>query len=699
MKNLDRIIQIYNNEENDFLKINNTEKYKVTALYSFYHYYNADETQLDNLNNSFCLNKNSNIVSFNQNKYDENSIDILVYLPENIISEIDNVSSFSNLLKNINEEVANIICHNINDNDDLISKLEEFFTNEETNYIVKILCYLDVDIDYKITLQNIAGSYFVKNNKIRFEVYFKDDILEEVQSVEEPEDIVSKGIVKLYNKNVLFFGEEKSFLCFVSAQSLKDIFYKYSTKGLFDSNLRYYVKSQKIDGQITETIKNEPSNFCYYNNGIIITCNNYELKDNSIILDDFSIVNGGQTTNLIGRVSLSEDFPVMCKVIKNKYEDLEEKITFLAKVAEASNTQKPIKAKDLIANRPEQRMLKNQFERAGIFLQLKRGDKINKEKYKYTWQNATNDNIAQMLYSSIYQMPGFSKNSKSKILDTTKIYDKIFKNSYSDSFFVSLQFIKVTFNNWVKKQKKIEKIGSNKLGLAKNTDLYIVAAIVLIYKFLLSKELFELISVLSLEELNYKNEYLKNLLSQNDVGQLNLLSNDAKTEKNNEILNEMYEFVFENIFIPSYLNFRKKYPTYSYGNFVKSDMYYYNYVLAEIINKFTIIEKKVSKLNVYDLSVGSTVDLNEKAFEDYKPGLETELIEYRKKVFHESNGLIQAYEVFKNMQLVKLIKYRPKTLEELKKKIEFSDLQCKRFGKDICRIINKYSDITDYIEG
>lgn len=699
MENLNKIIRIYSDEENDFLKVNSAEKYKIGALYSFYHYYNADETQLDNLNNNFCFDINSNIVCFHQNKYEDNTIDILLYLPQNSVSKIESNASFSNFLKSINEEVANIICHNLYNNEELINKLEEFNTNEDTNYIVKILCYLDIGIERKIMLQNVAGSYFVKNNKIKFEIYFKDDILEEVQSIEEPKDIVSKGVVRLYNHNVLFFGEEKSFLCFISAKSLKDVFYKYSTKGLFDSNLRYYVKSQKIDSQITDTIKNEPSNFCYYNNGIIITCNNYELKDNCIILDDFSIVNGGQTTNLIGRVSLNDDFPIMCKVIKNKYDDLEDKITFLAKVAEASNTQKPIKAKDLIANRPEQRMLKSQFERAGIFLQLKRGDKINKEKYKYTWQNATNDNIAQMLYSSVYQMPGFSKNSKSKVLDNPKIYDKIFKNSYSDSFFVSLQFIKVTFNNWVKKQKKLEKIGSNKLGLAKNTDLFIVAVLVLIYKFLLNDELFKLVSALSSEELNYKNEYLKNLLSQNDIGKLNLLSNDTKVEKNNEILNEMYEFIFKDIFIPAYSNFRKKYPTYSYAYFVKSDMYYYNFILPEIIGKFKIIKDKTTKLNIFDLSITSNVDFKEKAFDDYKPGLEIELIEYRKKVFHDSNGLIQAYEVFKNMQLVKLIKYRPKTIEELRRKVDFSDSQCKKFGKDICKIIIKYSDITDYIEG
>ena len=39
---------------------------------------------------------------------------------------------------------------------------------------------------------------------------------------------------------------------------------------------------------------------------------------NDLVLYNFSIVNGGQTTNLVGRASFDTDFAIMCKVIKNK---------------------------------------------------------------------------------------------------------------------------------------------------------------------------------------------------------------------------------------------------------------------------------------------------------------------------------------------------------------------------------------------
>ena len=59
----------------------------------------------------------------------------------------------------------------------------------------------------------------------------------------------------------------------------------------------------------------------------------------------------------------------------------QEKNEFIAKVAEASNTQKPIKAKDIIANRIEQRNLKTMLAENKVFIEVKRGEKCFHEQY------------------------------------------------------------------------------------------------------------------------------------------------------------------------------------------------------------------------------------------------------------------------------------------------------------------------------
>lgn len=703
MAYLDRIVEIYREEENDFIHEGSLETVKTAALYMYYHYYNADVTKLDELNSQFCFLTGdiTDIIAINNNFYEENTIDFLTVLPASVmtnLTRLDFSKIYPDFLKKINEVVANVICRNYNSkNEKILSKFEEFDVNENTCFNIVIICNYPVDVEKKIWYQKIANEHKVKNNLINIQIIFEDDILEEVSDVESPKDSVSKGVFKLFNiDSIAFFGEEKSFVSFLSADSLKKNYLLYSTHGLFASNLRYYVKSAKIDSQIIASIENEPDNFCYYNNGIIITCDNYEINGDELNLYNFSIVNGGQTTNLIGRTEFKQDFGVMCKVIKNKYTMLNEKINFLSKVAEASNTQKPIKAKDLIANRIEQRLLKLQFEQANMFLQVKRGEKIPKDIYSQPWQNASNDQVAQMLSSCVYQMPGYAKNSKSKLLENEKTYSKLFKTTYDSNFFISLQHISIAFNNWKKKLKKEEKYGSIKLGLAKNGDLYTIAITGLIYKILVNNTLEQKIKEMDISSINNSNEELKFIIGQNDIGNLNLLNRNLIMNIGKNTLFNYFEYIYNNILIPSYEKFKVNYPSYSYNYFVKSDTYYYNYVILEL---FTFLKNGNFELSqIFELNKTSSIIFDkEDIFDNYKPGLEEELKEYRTRTYKSLN--IQPYEVFKNIQLVYLIKYKPRTLEGLKKEAKFTSHQCANFGESICKIIKKYSDIKDYLKG
>ncbi len=701
MAYLDRIVDIYKKEENDGINEDSLETVKTAALYMFYHYYNADVTKLDELNNQFCYLTGDigDIIAINNNFYEDNTIDFITVLPATVMMNLDRVDFskiYDKFLKKINEVVANVIVHNESDtNERIINKFDEFEVNENTTFNVVILCNYPVSIEKKIWYQQGACDYTVKNNKIHLQMLFEDDILEEVSDVESPKDSVAKGKLDLFNNTISYFGEEKSFLCFISAKSLKENYYLYSTHGLFASNLRYYVKSAKIDSQIINTIMQEPENFCYFNNGIIITCDNYYIEDSAIFFTNFSIVNGGQTTNLIGRTFFEKDFAIMCKVIKNKYENQLEKVEFLSKVAEASNTQKPIKAKDLIANRKEQRLLKIQFKDANMFLQVKRGEKIPKDIYAEAWQNASNDNIAQMLYALIYQCPGYAKNGKSKLLENERIYSKLFKPVYNSQMFVSLQHLKVGFNNWVKKIKKTERYGSTKLGLAKNGDLLIVGVVGLFYKLLCNEELYNKISSYRIYELNNDNEDLKFLIGQNDIGELNLFNSYLLENLTKSSFFDLFEMIFSNILTPSYDNFKKDYPTYSYGNFAKVDSYYYKYVIPMVVYFLKTYKNKYNFADFFDFSKSTTVVIDrDSSFDSYKPGLEEELKEFRTR---KSKSLgIPAYEVFKNIQMSAIIKYKPKRIDDLRNYAKLSLTQCDRFGDAICKIVSKYSDISDY---
>ena len=81
---------------------------------------------------------------------------------------------------------------------------------------------------------------------------------------------------------------------------LKTLYELYGYRGLFSQNLRYYVKNAKVDDNVIESIQEHPENFWYFNNGIILICEDYSIEDTAITLYKFSIINGGQTTKLIG---------------------------------------------------------------------------------------------------------------------------------------------------------------------------------------------------------------------------------------------------------------------------------------------------------------------------------------------------------------------------------------------------------------
>ena len=694
-----RICDIYRRENNQFINDDSISGVTITAFYMFYHYYNADTTRLDDLNNNFCFltGEDMEIIAINNSYCEDNGIDFIF-----TSSSKDNINNYeeylNSFMNHMSDVVADVICNNDYDNNEKpIEKLSEFERDDNTIFNAILLCNYYVDVQDKIKYQNMFGQKVVKNGKVRFSIVFLDELEEELSDVESPKDSVAKGTLKLFEKNVSYFGKEKSFLGFISANSLKRIYYMYSTHGLFAANLRYYVKAAKIDSQITNSIINEPENFCYYNNGIIITCDDYKITNNELELINFSIVNGGQTTNLIGRTNYDVDFPVMCKVIKNKYDAELEKIEFLSKVAEASNTQKPIKAKDLIANKPEQRALKNQFDKIGIFLQTKRGDKISKEKYNKPWQNATNDHVAQMLYSAVYQCPGAAKNSKSKLLENDRIYDLIFKNNYNSTFFLSLQHIKVAYNDWVKVLKKTEKNGSVILGLAKNCDLILLAMLGLIYKYLVNDDLNKRLNIITNQFLNFENEGLKKSLSQNDIGTLAFLNEQVILGLVDKTYNLVFMYIFENLLVPAYEKFKKSYANYSYSHFVKSDFYYYNYVVPQTIIYLKTNELPDSILNLLDLSNKAQISMDyNDFFNDYKPGLKEELLEYRTGVYKTSKGKIPAYNVFNNNQLVNLIRFMPKTKLELKSKAKLREDQIDSYGDALCRIIKKYSNVEDY---
>jgi len=682
----DKLISLYKNQFIHTIDEDSSSIDILPRLYIYYNYYNADETYLDDIEQSIVNSHMFNAVLASE--LDDDTFEILhtILEPHNLNDENINV-----LLDDLDQQLVDLI-NNKTKNKALSSRTKELKINYDSNIKIIILSDIELLSADKSIYRSIVTSYKSKIENANYIIYFKDDIIETINDIDDPKLSVENGILKLLDDGQkLMHGHEKSLVVSISAKSLKEIYQKYATKGLFSSNLRYYVKSAKIDKDIKQSIISEPDHFWYFNNGIIITCSKYQFQGDELRLENFSIVNGGQTTNLIGNTIFSEDFPVLCKVILPLTTDEETNLDFLARVAETSNTQKPIKARDLIANRPEQRRLKLQFKRIDVFLHVKRGEKIDRNTYPEKWQNASNDEVGQMLFSFVFQKPGSAKNSKSAMLMKNENYRLIYQSQYSDTLLLSLQYIKVAFNDWKTYTKK-RSDDQIKIAMASNSIFMFYAVIGFLAKLFINEKARKYyFSIPSYSSYASVPDFYR-WMNLNDVGYTDVFL-DPTLFSSKHLSYEFFDFIYESFIKKTYETFKKENPNFGPGHFTKSDNHYYDRVIRNILlysksnwfeghNYYAFFSNYFVKVDSKDLSVSSPDEAV------HKIGLKEELLEFRKAKYKEH--FIKPYEVFKDVQMDNIIRTKPLTKEELSKNCYLKYDQVNKFGEDIIKIVKKY---------
>lgn len=690
---LENFIKICKENDVDITTFDSSSMIKLTSLYMYYQYFNADETLLDQLMESLILHEYVDGI-FESDQYDTSGYDLIKSFT---LSSSDlNTSYFSELLHKIDYFYLHLFNGTKNNSLNILrKKFVEMNLNEDSKLNFIILTQILPDPKTKAEIKEIVSNFSSKLQRMNYVIFFEDDIEEFITDIESPSMYVKQGRLLLTNLNQnLYHGEEQSLVTSISAKSLKDLYLKYATKGLFSSNLRYYVKSAKIDSNIKNSIINEPDKFWYFNNGLIITCSNYLIDNDQLELFNFSIVNGGQTTNLIGNTQFNADFSILCKIIRKKYSDEDENLIFLSKVAEASNTQKPIKTKDIIANRIEQTKLKQQFALVDVYLQVKRGEKINKLQYPEKWQNASNDEIGQMIFSMVYQHPGIARNSKSKMLENEVYYNRIYRSSYDTFFLLSLQHFKIGYHRWALKAKKAD--DPAKQGLSRNGFFLFCAVFGFLAKVYFNKDLLEIVNKRQISnDFTTDDEFKKNL-SQNDIGSIPIFKNPSVISSSSES-EIFFDYLYEFFVLPAYQFFKNLYPNSAYSNFTKADSFYYRTVLPKIVsivNKFwdtgishkVFLKKYLLPENHSRLVLSPITDI----VDDYRPGLSQELLEYRRNKYQQLQGKVEPWKIFTNTQKSSISFYKPRTLSSLRMDCSLSDYSIKNFGEDILKIVEKY---------
>lgn len=680
-----------------------TKEECLLYLYTYYHYFNADSSKISDISQGDVFDENSSdriagIYIDRDSDYEDVDIIVVNYLED---EEFD----FPGILKVFRDVEKTIFAYAENRNmcrkkiAVLLGDDDYKFTEERPLKIKLITNFNPKTAVRKRSILNALNNMQPIHDYVTYQISFGYDIEYEILEIESPKEYVDEGSITIDQAdNFVSFGKESSVIVNISAKSLKSLYELYGYRGLFSQNLRYYVKSAKVDENIIESMQEHPDNFWYFNNGIILICEDYLISETSIVLRKFSIINGGQTTKLIGETEFNKDFFLQCKIIKNKYLDEDERLEFISDVAEASNTQKPIKNKDLIANRIEQRLLKKQMANEGVYCQIKRGEKINKKLYPNAWQNTTNEELGQFLLSFVYQKPGTARGSKQSICGNKERYALLFGKTYNSKFLCDLLKIKAYYKLWVKKIKKTDDgYDPYKIGLINNGMYFMTAIIGVVSKIYYHPEIVGNINECVLSEQKLE------LVSQHDIDHSIF---QCFEEPKNQFF-AFFEYCYKHFYGPGYELFKSiKNGQNNYSNFTKINNNYSTYIFSQIVREYrngingadrifldsifysaseediirdrNLLEKYV---NVISAEMNGSSDVPEELIIKLKD----ELIIYRTNICKEKH--IKAYEVFRNLSCDRIAKFAPTTIAELKKLRCLDENQINRYGEDIISIV------------
>ena len=188
----------------------------------------------------------------------------------------------------------------------------------------------------------------------------------------------------------------KAYYGTIPVSAIGEWFKQYGNR-LFAKNIRYYKGSTDVNQGIKDVLTNEPEKFFYYNNGIKILCQRITKKAaystgrdvGLFALEGVSVVNGAQTTGVIGSVYIDSPETVSNACIFIQMIDIGDADSKQAvQITKLSNTQNRIEGKDFASLDPTQERLRMELSLGGIQYLYKTGSKIEDIEHQITFDEA-----------------------------------------------------------------------------------------------------------------------------------------------------------------------------------------------------------------------------------------------------------------------------------------------------------------------
>lgn len=191
----------------------------------------------------------------------------------------------------------------------------------------------------------------------------------------------------------------------------------------FEDNVRTYQKKSPINRNIKNTaLSDENNKFFYYNNGITLTCDSFEYSQRRspvVKLKNMQVVNGSQTIHSLYEAFLEdankfENIEILCRICETKDS------TMSTRIAEYTNSQNPVKSRDIRSVDFIQQKLEKELVSRNKFYERKRNQYADKPKS----QRIDAEKAGQVLMAFYNKSPYESKNRKGLIFGDK--YEEVF---------------------------------------------------------------------------------------------------------------------------------------------------------------------------------------------------------------------------------------------------------------------------------
>ncbi len=222
-------------------------------------------------------------------------------------------------------------------------------------------------------------------------------------------------------------------------------------EGIFHDNVRVFLGfSNSINEKIFQSAKSDTNyQFWYLNNGITIVCDHFEyqpgLTSPTITIENYQIVNGRQTSNAIFEAHSREGEKVdNLSILVRIYETRDTLITRV--IAEATNSQSRINARNLRSTDPIQRQLADFFKDRGFVYQRVPGEFDGTPNH----EKVDSFKLGQVCLSFFGDNPDRARTNSDEIFD--RFYEDIFNKNMN--FEESLGAYKI----YMEIEKKIDEV-------------------------------------------------------------------------------------------------------------------------------------------------------------------------------------------------------------------------------------------------